>query len=115
MKTRIKVLLVMLSVAFFSTTAYATIENTINPIELEINNQEETVLGVYKGHDESGYNFSMVDAKGEKSAVLFSSAVETVAKSNDLDSKAVIGTTYEITYTVAEDGTKTITALKPQY
>ncbi len=115
MKTRIKVLLVMLCVAFFSTTTYATVQNSVNPIALEINNQEATVTGVYKGHDDSGYNFAIVDEKGVENLTTFSSVDEAVAKSNDLDSKSVIGTTYEITFTVAEDGAKTISALKPQY
>ena len=116
MKTRIKVLLVMLSVAFYSTATYATIQNTVNPIAFEYNElAAATIVGVYKGHDDSGYTFTITDEKGEETITTFSSVDEAVAKSNDLDSKAAVGTTFEITFTVAEDGEKVITGLKSQH
>ncbi len=112
MKTQIKDALIMLSIVFFSITTFATIQNTINPIKYEVNNKETTTTGVYKGHDDSGYLFVIKNEKGEEKITSFLIEDETVALSNDLDSKSVLGLMYDITYSTEENGTKTITALK---
>jgi len=117
MKTRIKVILVMLSITFFSTTIHATVVNSDVPFGLEINSQDQNnkVIGVYKGHDASGYNFTLFSEQGEKNVASFSKVDDALAKSNDLDSKSAVGVTYEITFITGKDGTKIITALKAQY
>jgi len=97
MKTRIKIVLVMLSVAFFSATAYAEIQNGVNnPKVIENNNQDTKITGVYQGHFDSGYNFTVINKKGVEEITKFSKIDEALAKSNDLDSKSVVGTTFEI-------------------
>ena len=110
MKTRIKIVLVMLGIAFFSTTSYATHQNRENnPATLEMNTQDTTITGTYKGHDDSGYNFTTLDENGIETIMMFSNVDSALATANDLDSESTIGTTYSITFILNDDGTKTIT------
>jgi len=113
MKTRVKELLLMLSLAFFSTTIYATNQNSEKSLMVVefLNQEEKVVTGVYKGHDESGYQFSVIDEKGTESLMTFLNIDQEATKSNDLKADKAVGTPYKITYTVAEDGVKTIKSL----
>lgn len=100
MKTSIKVVLVAIGFSFFSLTSYAVnkIENNLNDKVIVVDAQGTTVKGVYKGHDDSGYNFSIVDRSGKESVVTFQKGDESILKANDLASDAAIGKTFEITY-----------------
>lgn len=118
MKTQAKLFVSLLTLALYSTVTFATTfeyttSDFTNHISLKIT-VENTVSGVYEGHDETGYNFSITDEKGATSITTFSELDEAISKSNDLDSDAAIGITYEITYKITENGDKVITALKPQ-
>lgn len=106
MKTSITVVLVTLSLSFFSLTTSHAI-NEIESYQVEeriiIEDQEATVRGVYKGHDASGYNFNVVDSYGNETAMTFHKVDEAVAKANDLTSESSIGKTFEIIYDISSE------------
>lgn len=94
--------------------------------ELTLNNlPEDTLIGVYDGHEDYGYNFIITDEDDEERMVTFQNAAESVSKKFDLSSETLIGKKFEVTYTSEMDIVKdddgyeeevellTITALKP--
>ncbi len=91
-----------------------------------ISNQERsTLIGIYDGHEDYGYNFIYLDANKDERTMTFQEIDEAVLDQYDLDSEDMLAAKFEITYTTSyeteidEDGTEyeneinTITALKP--
>lgn len=106
MKTNFKVVVLVICISFFSISSFATntVENPIIEDVTIVNVQKNTVKGVYKGHDASGYIFSVVDEYGSESKMVFEKVDDAVLKANDLKSKSLIEETFEITFekTMAE-------------
>ena len=90
-----------------------------------ISSQETSKLvGVYDGHEVYGYNFIYLDQNKDERTMTFQEIDESVLDKFDLDSEALVGAKFEVTYNtgieieIDEDGTEyeneinTITALK---
>lgn len=90
-----------------------------------INQETSTLIGIYDGHEDYGYNFIYLDANNVERTMTFQEIDEAVLNQYDLDSEDMLAAKFEITYITSfetlidEDGTKyeseinTITALKP--
>ena len=111
MKTKITLVLAVLCIALTSFTT--------------MNQDRITVDGQYDGSDDYGYNFIVFNADDEETTLTLHEVEEDVLADYDLDTEDVIGSHFQITYTVLtetvlddngeeqEEEKLTIVALKP--
>ncbi|MDX1270291.1 hypothetical protein [Bizionia paragorgiae] len=123
MKTKHILVLVVLGLSFMGLTSFANYKHHIILNKARIQ-EVNTVQGEYDGHETYGYNFIVVNSDGDERTVTFQNVDEKVSKAFDLDSQALVGKSFKVTYTIdyetvldenndeEEIETKTITALK---
>lgn len=123
MKTKHILVLVVLGLSFMGLTSFANYKHHII-LNKERIQEVNTVQGEYDGHETYGYNFIVVNSDGDERTVTFQNVDEKVSKAFDLDSQALVGKSFKVTYTIdyetvldenndeEEIETKTITALK---
>lgn len=124
MKTKFLFILSGLVISVFTLTSFknAPILNTI-----ENNVQEAKVINaVYDGHEDYGYNFITKNEDGDEYTITFQEVDEAILKTFELNTEALIGAKFKVTYTinvevtVDEDGyeneeeVNTITKLEKQ-
>lgn len=65
--------------------------------------EEKTMTGVYDGHEDYGYNFIYKRTDGTERTITFQVVEAEVLKSYDLDSEALIGSHFKITYSITTE------------
>lgn len=111
MKTKITLVLAVLCIALTSFTT--------------MNQDRITVDGQYDGNDAYGYNFIVLNEDDEETTLTLQEVEEDVLEEYNLDTEDVIGSHFQITYTVVtetvlddngdeqDEEKRTIVALKP--
>jgi len=92
MKAIYLVIITFLLTPLFSFTSL----KTNNPVIL--NQDTITVEAVYDGHEDYGYNFVSKHENGEEYTLTFQKVDDTVSSEFDLNSEALIGTKFKVTY-----------------
>lgn len=113
MKTKFLFMLCSFWMLFFTLSSFKT---EMPSDELSVITQDsQEVDAMYKGNDESGFNFE-VDDNGESQTMVFQQIDEPVLSVFDLHSESFIDVNFKVTYTVKidDDGNeiKTITELE---
>ena len=107
MKTKFLLLLSGLVMSVFTLTSFKNV-SVINGV-YHVQNTN-VINAVYDGHEDYGYNFITKNEENEEYTITFQAISETLLKSFNLKSEALIGTKFKITYTtevevsVDEDG-----------
>ena len=107
MKTKFLLLLSGLVMSVFTLTSFKNV-SVINGVYHAQNTN--VINAVYDGHEDYGYNFITKNEENEEYTITFQAISETLLKSFNLKSEALIGTKFKITYTtevevsVDEDG-----------
>ena len=71
---------------------------TNTKVESSVPVLENTLIGVYDGHEDYGYNFIITDEEGDERMITFQNVSESVSKAFDLASESLIGKKFEVTY-----------------
>ena len=89
-----------------------------------LNQDTQSIMGEYDGHEDYGYNFIIMNSDGEERTMTFHEVEKDVLNLYNLDSEDLVGTKFEVAYTseiesvLDENGDEeeneilTITALK---
>lgn len=113
MRTKILFMLCSFLMLFFTLSGFKT-EMPLNESSVIIQDDQE-VDAIYKGSDESGFNFEVED-NGETQTMVFQQIDEPVLSVFDLHSESFIDVNFKVTYTTkmgdSGDEIKTITKLK---
>lgn len=64
---------------------------------------EESVMGVFDGHEDYGYNFIVTNEDDEEHMMTFQNVSDEVLKAHDLNSETLIGKKFTVTYTIETD------------
>ncbi|GAA4238662.1 hypothetical protein GCM10022291_30020 [Postechiella marina] len=98
MKTKNVILLSGLVISLFVFSGFKA--DTLLRNEVAIVNQEVfTVTAIYDGKEDYGYNFLIKDKDGDERTLTCHEVEETVLKAFNLNSEALIGTKFKVTYT----------------
>lgn len=65
-----------------------------------LNQDTQSIIGEYDGHEDYGYNFIIINSDGEERTMTFHLVDNDVLNEYDLDSEDLIGTKFEIAYTL---------------
>jgi uncharacterized protein YxeA len=106
MKTKYVLVLCGLVVSIFTLTSFKNAP-FLDMAEYAI--QETMVVNaVYDGHEDYGYNFIATDEEGEEHTITFQKVGADILQAFDLNSAALVGSKFKITYTheiiVTKDG-----------
>ena len=66
---------------------------------MSFNQDTQSIIGEYDGHEDYGYNFIVINSDGEERTMTFHEVDEEVLNAYDLDSEDLIGTKFEVAYT----------------
>ncbi|QFZ54085.1 hypothetical protein FEZ18_04315 [Oceanihabitans sp. IOP_32] len=116
MKTNLLLKCAVFALSIVTFSSFATVTN-LNDVTTTLDIQEETVVNaVYDGHDESGYNFTVVDEDDNESTITFQEISAELLQTYDLKSESFVGKSFTVTYKTEND-VNTITNLTelPQY
>ena len=108
MKTKFLFILSGLLISVFTLSSFKKIA-VLNTTECNIQ-ETKVVNAVFDGHEDYGYNFIAKDEDGDEYTVTFQEVEDSVLKAFNLNSEALIGTKFKVTYTsdvevtVDEDG-----------
>ena len=64
-----------------------------------LNQDTQSIMGEYDGHEDYGYNFIIINSDGEERTMTFHEVDKDVLNAYDLDSEDLVGTKFEVAYT----------------
>ena len=87
-------------IAFISAMFLSSFSSEKFPTATSVN---ESVVGVFDGHEDYGYNFLVSNDEGDEHTMTFQNVAEEVLKTFDLHSESLIGKKFKVTYDSTTD------------
>ncbi|WAC01402.1 hypothetical protein N7U66_15290 [Lacinutrix neustonica] len=102
MKALLKIGVFVFFSSFFGLTSFMTPSKGEDMMHAKRQDQK-AITGVYDGHEDYGYNFIYKLTDGTERTITFQIVEAEVLKSHDLDSEALIGAHFKITYSITTE------------